>query len=97
MDASGNWELAPAYDLTFAAGPGGEHYLDVEGEGRKVTRKHVDTLAAKHGIGAAEVKVMVEEVGAAVADWRKFAKAAGVTATTTKLVAEAHARVWSDF
>ena len=41
MDQNGTWRLAPAYDLTYAAGPGGEHYLDVEGEGRRPTRAHI--------------------------------------------------------
>jgi serine/threonine-protein kinase HipA len=97
MDASGDWTLAPAYDLTYAAGPSGEHYLDIDGEGRKPTRQGIDNLAAKHAIAAKEVAVMVEEVGAAVGDWRKFAEAADVTAASTKLVADAHARVRSTF
>lgn len=59
MDAGGDWRLAPAYDLTYAPGPGGEHYLDVEGEGRTPTRAHVETLAARHGIGAREVAEIV--------------------------------------
>ena len=34
------WYLAPAYDLTFCRGPGGEHQMDVCGEGRLITRAH---------------------------------------------------------
>src|SRR5690606_19130851 len=34
MNKTGEWRLAPAYDLTYSRGPGGEHYLDVEGEGK---------------------------------------------------------------
>ena len=30
MDRTGTWRLAPAFDLTFSAGPGGEHYLTIE-------------------------------------------------------------------
>lgn len=97
MDETGEWSLSPAYDLTYSPGPGGEHYLDIDGEGRKPTRKNIETLGLKHGLGVKEVEVMVEEVGAAVGDWRTFAKAAGVTAATTKLVADAHARVRSVF
>jgi len=97
MDENGAWSLSPDYDLTYAAGPGGEHYLDIEGEGAKPTRKHIDALGAKHGLGAKEVQVMVEEVAAAVGDWGKFAKAAGVSADTTKLAADAHARVRTNF
>jgi serine/threonine-protein kinase HipA len=69
MDGSGEWSLSPAYDLTYSAGPGGEHYLDIDGEGRKPTRKNVDDLGAKHGLSAKDVALMVEEVSAAVGDW----------------------------
>lgn len=97
MDHSGEWSLSPAYDLTYSAGPGGEHYLDIDGEGRKPSRTHVDNLGAQHGLSARQLKVMVEEVATAVGDWGTFAKAAGVTAGTSKLVADAHARVRSTF
>lgn len=97
MDENGVWSLSPAYDLTYAAGPGGEHYLDIEGEGRNVTRKHIESLGAKHGFSAKEVQVVMEEVAAAVGDWRTFAGAAGVTAATAKLVADAHERVRAGF
>ncbi len=97
MDQRGGWSLSPAYDLTYAPGPGGEHYLDIEGEGRNVTRKHIECLGAKHGLGAKAIDVMVAEVDAAVGDWRTFAAAADVTTETTKLVADAHARVRKGF
>lgn len=97
MDDAGEWSLSPAYDLTYSPGPGGEHYLDVDGEGGKPTRKHIDALGQKHSLGAKDVEAMVKEVGAAVGDWRKFAKDAGVTGATTKLVADAHARVRANF
>lgn len=97
MNEHGEWSLSPAYDLTYSPGPGGEHYLDIEGEGAKPTRKHIDALGARHGLGAKEVQVMVEEVKAAVGDWVKFAKAAGVTSASTKFVASAHDRVRANF
>jgi serine/threonine-protein kinase HipA len=97
MDQTGEWRLAPAYDLTYAAGPGGEHYLDVEGEGRRPTRGHVLKLAKRHGLREKAVTEIIERVRAAVSDWPKLAKSTGVTATSTKLIAEAHARVWADF
>lgn len=97
MDQKGAWSLSPAYDLTYAPGPGGEHYLDIEGEGRNVTRKHIESLGAKHGLGAKAIDVMVAEVAAAVGDWPTFAAAAGVTVETAKLVADAHARVRRSF
>jgi len=97
MDAGGDWRLAPAYDLTYAPGPGGEHYLDIEGEGRNPTRAHVLRLGARHSLDAKAVAVMVEEVRAAVARWPAFGDAAGVTKVSAKEIANAHARVWAAF
>jgi serine/threonine-protein kinase HipA len=97
MDASGDWRLAPAYDLTYAPGPGGEHYLDIEGEGRNPTRAHVLRLGARHSLDAKAVAAMVEEVRAAVARWPAFGDAAGVTKASAKEIATAHARVWAAF
>ncbi len=97
MDARGDWRLAPAYDLTYAPGPGGEHYLDVEGEGRNPTRAHVFRLGARHGLDAKAVTAMVEDVRAAVARWPAFGAAAGVTKASAKEISTAHARVWAAF
>jgi serine/threonine-protein kinase HipA len=97
MDAGGDWRLAPAYDLTYAPGPGGEHYLDIEGEGRNPTRAHVLRLGARHSLDAKAVAAMVEEVRAAVALWPALSEAAGVTKGSAKEIAAAHARVWTAF
>jgi serine/threonine-protein kinase HipA len=97
MGPDGDWRLAPAYDLTYAPGPGGEHYMDIEGEGRRPTRAQVTTLGKKHGLNADRVAEVVDKVRAAVAAWPKFAKAAGVTAASAKEAGDAHAMVWKDF
>jgi len=97
MDAGGDWRLAPAFDLTYAPGPGGEHYLDIEGEGRNPTRAHVLRLGARHSLDAKTVAVIVEEVRAAVARWPAFGEAVGVTKASANEIATAHARVWSAF
>jgi serine/threonine-protein kinase HipA len=97
MSRTGEWRLAPAFDLTYAAGPGGEHYLDVEGEGRRPTRAHVLKLAKRHGIADKNVAAIVEHVRAAVTDWPKFAKSAGVSAASMKAIGAAHSQVWADF
>lgn len=97
MDEAGDWRLAPAYDLTYAAGPGGEHYLDIEGEGRRPTRAHVEALAVRHGLSGKPVNAVIDDVRSATADWSTLAKAAGVGPASNKLVAEAHARVAASF
>ena len=97
MDELGNWRLAPSYDLTYAAGPGGEHYLDIAGEARKPTRAHVDKLGAGHGLSPRKIRVIVDEVMEAVGQWSAFAKSAGVSSASLKSVRDAHAGVARDF
>ena len=97
MTEVGDWRLAPAFDLTYAAGPGGEHYMDVEGEGRNPSCTHVRRLGARHGLDAKAVDEVIESVRAALADWPAFANAAGVTAASKREIGEAHVRVWAAF
>ena len=50
LDRDRRWRLAPGYDLTFNMGPGGEHQMDIRGEGRQVTRAHALELARRGGV-----------------------------------------------
>jgi serine/threonine-protein kinase HipA len=97
MDASGDWRLAPAYDLTCSAGPGGEHYLDVEGEGRSPTRAHIVKLAKRHGFSGKQAATVIDDVIAAISGWEALAKRTGVSAASAKSVAQAHACVLETF
>jgi serine/threonine-protein kinase HipA len=45
MGRDRHWRLSPCYDLTFCHGPGGEHQMDVCGEGRAIGRAHLMQLA----------------------------------------------------
>lgn len=47
MSASGQWKLAPAYDVTFCEGPGGYHQMDVMGEALAIDRAALLRLAAE--------------------------------------------------
>ena len=78
MDDRGDWRLAPAFDLTFSNGPGGEHYMAVQGEGRTITREHVETLGKIHGVAAKRIAAIIADVRAALADWPTHARDTGV-------------------
>ena len=97
MSEHGDWRLAPAYDLTFAPGPGGEHYLDIEGEGRHPTQAHARALGLRHGLSERRIDEIIEAVRAAVAAWPKFAEAMGVTRQSRTTIAAAHQDVLSRF
>jgi len=45
MSKSGQWALAPAYDVTFCEGPGGYHQMDVMGEALEIGREAMLDLA----------------------------------------------------
>jgi len=97
MDPAGAWRLSPAYDLTYSAGPGGEHYLDIDGEGRNPTREHVRRLCRQHGLGDLAIDEAIEAVHAAVDRWPTFASDAGVTKTSLADIGAAHAAVAKAF
>jgi serine/threonine-protein kinase HipA len=78
-DEHGGWGLSPAYDLTFAHGPGGEHSTTVKGEGIRPTRQQCVELGGQYGIGADRAKALFDEIREVVARWPEFAKDAGLT------------------
>jgi len=77
MDAAGVWRLAPAYDLTFAAGTGAEHALTVNGKGKDIAR--ADLLAVASGYQLKAAGDIIEEVAATVARFGEFAAKYGVS------------------
>ena len=88
MDGEGTWTPSPAYDLTFSEGPGGEHTTLIVGEGRRPSAEHLVALAADVGLKKKSAKI-VDEVRAAVADFKRFADQAGVPARLRAEIAKA--------
>lgn len=89
MTPEGGWELAPAYDLIFAPGPGGEHTMTIAGEGRAPARGHLLKLADIAGISDRDAQEILDEVAAAVAHWRTHARVAGVGARSARAIERA--------
>ena len=56
------WRLAPCYDLSFSPGPGGEHQMDVCGEGRAVTKALLLKLAEQGGLEKAWAEQAVARI-----------------------------------
>ena len=78
------WAFAPAYDLTFSYGPGGEQSTMVMGEGRRPDAGHLLALGKKHALKKAPK--ILERVREAVARWRVHAKEAGVSARSAAAI-----------
>jgi serine/threonine-protein kinase HipA len=87
-DTAGEWALTPAYDLLYAAGPGGEHTMTLAGEGRDPGRSHMLRLAGQAGVSVREAESIIGEVRDAVARWEDFAEQAGVSDATCDRIAK---------
>lgn len=57
-----HWRLAPAYDLTFSAGPRGEHQMDVLGEARRISGTHLHELAKMGDLPARAASASLERM-----------------------------------
>jgi serine/threonine-protein kinase HipA len=86
------WELAPAYDVTYAFNPAGEwtfqHLMAVNGKFTGISRSDLLAVADRFGIGTAS-KVL-KQVREAVAAWPDFAVQAGVKQAEVRRVQEHH-------
>ena len=68
LDERRRWKLAPAYDLTFNVGPGGEHQMDVCGEGRAPGRADLLKLAADAEVPKAQAGEIIDRIASVAAN-----------------------------
>jgi serine/threonine-protein kinase HipA len=87
-----NWELAPAYDVTFAYNPQSEwtsqHLMAVNGKFTGITRDDLLVVADRFGIGTAPQ--VLKQVAEAVSAWPDFAEQAGVGLTESRRILTHH-------
>jgi len=93
MEHNGTWRMAPAYDLTWSFGPGGEHSSSVLGHGKNITRDHLIELGRKADMKKTEIINVLERAREAISRWEIFANSHGTSRQSTKLIAAALARV----
>jgi serine/threonine-protein kinase HipA len=78
------WKLSPGYDLTFSSGPGGEHQMDVCGEGNKPGKAHLIRLAKEAELDSAYAQSVIELVSSVAARFIKEAEMFAIRKTTIK-------------
>ena len=75
------WELSPAYDITFAYNPSSEwvsqHLMSVNGKFRDFDVQDILSEADRFGIG--EIRSILNVTRSAITRWREFAALAGVS------------------
>lgn len=96
MDGAGAWRMAPAFDVSFSSGPGGEHSLAVAGEGRQPGRAAFAEVAAMAGLKPKRRDAIIDEVDAALADWPRWAADFDVPKPLARRIAQDQtaARAW---
>ncbi len=68
----GKWSVAPAYDLVFAGGMGGEHATMIDGEGRNPSEANILSVAKKVGLDECRANEIMNEVKTAVEKAKLF-------------------------
>lgn len=76
MNESGNWRLAPAFDLTFSPSPGGYHSLSVANTYREIGK--VDLLKLAKYFGIQKGGEIIEQVKETLSNWKHFSSELGI-------------------
>ncbi len=82
MDRSGRWELAPAFDVTYAYRPGSpwtdSHQMTINGRREGFTRADLRACAAVAGLARTAPGRILGEVVEVVSRWEAYASRVGV-------------------
>ncbi|WP_033479991.1 type II toxin-antitoxin system HipA family toxin [Xanthomonas citri] len=85
MSKSGQWSLAPAYDVTFCEGPGGYHQMDIMGEALDIDRSHLIRLAIEEAeIQSTAAEAIIDRFAGVGKNFSEIAKALHPNAITKK-------------
>jgi serine/threonine-protein kinase HipA len=93
MGRSGDWRLAPAFDVTYAYNPDGawtsQHQMSLSGKRDEFLRSDLLTAASFADIKNRRALEILEEVFAAVKRWKLFAQKAGIAAPMIESIRKA--------
>jgi serine/threonine-protein kinase HipA len=88
LKEGGAWELAPAYDVTYAYNPKGEwtyqHLMNVNGKFSGITR--ADLLLEADRFGIRRPLDLIADVRAALESWQTFARQAGLGTASSNMI-----------
>ncbi|MES2662027.1 MAG: type II toxin-antitoxin system HipA family toxin [Pseudomonadota bacterium] len=86
LEKDHRWRLAPCYDLTWSEGPGGEHQMDVCGEGKLPGKEHLIKLAQSSGLNVNWAKDCIEKMSIHATSFKNLAKDAPIRAATVNVI-----------
>lgn len=88
MNERGQWRFSPAYDLTFSEGPGGEHQMDICGEGRAPAKADLLELASQTNIKRGDAITAIERISAVAGDFTQTARRFPIRKATVEQIAK---------
>ena len=100
MDKSGQWSLAPAFDVTYSYNPSGSwtgsHQMTLHGKHDAFLRADLRAAGKSAGLKQGRADALLDEVLAAVERWPELAAEAGVPDDVAERIRIAHRREWRD-
>lgn len=84
MNAKGEWQFAPAYDLTFSYSGYGFHSTMIAGESKNPGRKELIKLATHFGLKNASF--LIDEVQEAISHWGAISSEYGIARETMNTI-----------
>lgn len=82
MDRSGNWSLAPAFDMTYSYQPAGKwtssHQMTMNGKRSDFTLEDFKACAKSASMKRGRAETVIDEVQTVVARWRDYADESSV-------------------
>ena len=92
MDKSGQWQLSPAYDVTYSFNPNGEftnsHQMVINRKRKAINDEDFLSVAKRQGLNASAAKRLINNVRAATTQWYNYANTAGVDDRKTSMIGE---------
>ena len=98
MDKAGAWALAPAFDVTYAYNPAGlwtnRHQMTINGKTDDFTQADFKAIGAAAGLARGRPESILAEVLATVAEWPRYADAAGVAGSQREQISRTLRLKW---
>jgi serine/threonine-protein kinase HipA len=92
MDKSGQWQLSPAYDMTYSFNPNGEftnsHQMVINRKRKDINDEDFLSIAKRQGLNASATKKLIKNVKEAIMQWYDYASEAGVGDRKTTMIGE---------
>ncbi len=97
MQPSGQWSLAPAYDMTYSYNPigawTGTHQMSLNGKRDNFEFEDLEACAAACSMKKGRAAAILREVLVAVERWQEFAAEAGLATSVAQKIRTAHRKL----